>query len=91
MTIKNLWLLIKWLNIILNFLFDINFFTLYFMGMDYFTNFTNINEFKIKKGIEIEDSPLKKQDKTQIKILLVFFSSMFIATSVTIFLIKIKG
>lgn len=71
---------------ILNFIFDINFFTLYFI--DYFTN---VNEFKIKKGIEIEDSPLKKQDKTQLKILLVFFSSIFIATSITYFLIKIKG
>lgn len=84
MQIKHVLLLLKLLNIILNFIFGINFFKL-----DLINYFSTINEFKISKGIEIEDSPLAKRDKTQLKILLVFFGSVVTVIGVIIFLIKI--
>ena len=84
MKLKHIVFLFKLLNIILNFIFGINFFKL-----DFINYFSTINEFKITKGIEIEDSPLVKRDKTQLKILLVFFGSFIMVIGVVIFLIKI--
>lgn len=84
MQLKHIVLLFKLLNIILNFIFGINFFKL-----DFINYFSTINEFKITKGIEIEDSPLAKRDKTQLKILLIFVGSFVIVIGVVIFLIKI--
>lgn len=84
MQLKHIVLLFKLLNIILNFIFGINFFKL-----DFINYFSTINEFKIQKGIEIEDSPLAKRDKTQLKILLIFVGSFVIVIGVVIFLIKI--
>lgn len=84
MIIKKMILLLKVLNIILNFIFGINFFKL-----DFIDYFSTVNEFKIKKGIEIEDTPLEKRDKVQLKIVLVLLGSFFTVIGIVIFLIKI--
>jgi hypothetical protein len=83
--IKNIIIIFKVLNIILNFLFGINFF-----NIDYFIDyFSTVKEFKILKSIELEDTPLEKRDKAQLKILLVFFGSFITAISIVIISIKI--
>lgn len=83
--IKNIIILFKVLNIILNFIFGIN-----FLNIDYFIDyFSTVKEFKILKSIELEDTPLEKRDKAQLKILLVFFGSFITAISIIIISIKI--
>lgn len=83
--IKNIIILFKVLNIILNYIFGIN-----FLDIDYFIDyFSTVKEFKILKSIEIEDTPLEKRDKAQLKILLVFFGSFITAISIVIISIKI--
>lgn len=84
MKLKKIILFFKLLNIVFNLIFGINFFKLDFV--DYFST---VKEFKILKGIDIEDSPLVKQDKAQLKILLVFFGSFLTVISVIIILTKI--
>lgn len=85
--IKNIIVLFKILNIILNFIFGIN-----FLNMDYFIDyFSTVKEFKILKSIEIEDTPLEKRDKAQLKILLVFFGSFITVISIVIISIKINN
>jgi len=85
--IKNIIVLFKVLNIILNFIFGIN-----FLNMDYFIDyFSTVKEFKILKSIEIEDTPLEKRDKAQLKILLVFFGSFITVISIVIISIKINN
>lgn len=84
MEIKKIIWLLKSLNIILNFIFGISIFKI-----DFIDYFSTVNEFKIQKNIEIEDSPLAKQDKAQLKILSVFVGSFFIVIGIVIFLIKI--
>lgn len=84
MKLKKILSFLKLLNMILNFIFWINLFTLDFV--DYFTS---VKEFKILKNLEVEDSPLVRQDKAQLKILLVFFSSFLTVASIVIILIKI--
>lgn len=84
MKLKKIILFFKLLNIVFNLIFGINFFKLDFV--DYFST---VKEFKNLKGIDIEDSPLVKRDKAQLKILLVFFGSFLTVISVIIILTKI--
>lgn len=84
MKLKKILLFFKLLNIVFNLIFGINFFKLDFV--DYFST---VKEFKIEKNIDVEDSPLVKRDKTQLKILLIFFGGFLTVISVIIILIKI--
>lgn len=76
MQIKNILLLLKLLNIFLNYIFSIN---LNFLKLDFMDYFTTI------KDIEVEDI---SRDKTQLKKWLMFVGSVIFSISIAILLMK---